>query len=315
MSPMAPAAVAPAAVAPTAAVPAGVALRAADGDVTAFLQMHGLAHLAAQFDDEGYDDLAIIKDKIDEVIGDQELSAADAQALKAYAPAPAAYASAPRAQGQPGAAMTASYSTPFEADSSDEDGDAGGAKVAPSYAPAPAAHVSASPSASGLALNFQAPPAAQPLAGDFAARAVYAFAEMDTNNSGAVSYVELRNWIGKKMREDESIATTTMTDEMRQASLDAFAKHRRESDDMLGVEEVAALLTGLHQTAKAAPAQDAVVDVMKYVPKTPPQASPAQPYAQPAVMAPGYTPGGGAARPVYEPSPSPSPLGRSTLCV
>ena len=114
--------------------------------------------------------------------------------------------------------------------------------------------------------------------GDFAARAAHVFAEMDAGKTGAISYVELRNWIGKKMREDEDLAAKTISDEMRKASLAAFQQHKRVSDDRLiddslGVEEVAALLQAMHLTAKAAsdaaPEQVEIVDVMKYVPTQP----------------------------------------------
>ena len=124
--------------------------------------------------------------------------------------------------------------------------------------------------------SYAAPPADEIVgAAAGAAWAAEVFAEMDTDNNGAIRYVELRNWIGQKMREDAALTVQTITDEMRKVSLAAFEQHKRVSDDRLiddslGVEEVASLLQAMHLTAKAAsdaaPEQVEIVDVMKYVP-------------------------------------------------
>ena len=84
---------------------------------------------------------------------------------------------------------------------------------------------------------------------DVSDRVARVFAEMDKDNSSAISYMELRKWLSKKMRGDGDISANTVTDAMEQAARAAFAKHRRESDDQLGVEEVAALLRDCMETA------------------------------------------------------------------
>ena len=89
---------------------------------------------------------------------------------------------------------------------------------------------------------------------DFDEKVAYTFAQMDTNKTGAVNYMQLRKWISAQMKADDELeGVKGITDEMQEASTDAFAKHKRESDDMLGVDEVAALLRAL--------------DLLKYMPE------------------------------------------------
>jgi hypothetical protein len=88
---------------------------------------------------------------------------------------------------------------------------------------------------------------------DFEERVAYTFAQMDSNNSGAVNYMQLRKWISAQMKADEDVEAKGITDEMQEASTDAFAQYKRHSDDMLGVGEVAELLRAL--------------DLLKYMPE------------------------------------------------
>ena len=88
---------------------------------------------------------------------------------------------------------------------------------------------------------------------DFDEKVAFTFAQMDSNNSGAVNYMQLRKWISAQMKEDDEVDAKGITDEMQEASTDAFAKYKRHSDDMLGVEEVAELLRAL--------------DLLKYMPE------------------------------------------------
>ena len=88
---------------------------------------------------------------------------------------------------------------------------------------------------------------------DFEERVAYTFAQMDSNNVGAVNYMQLRKWISAQMKEDDELDVKGITDEMQEASTDAFAKYKRDSDDMLGVDEIAELLRAL--------------DLLKYMPE------------------------------------------------
>ena len=88
---------------------------------------------------------------------------------------------------------------------------------------------------------------------DFQERVAYTFAQMDTNKSGAVNYMQLRKWISAQMKDDDEVEGKGITDEMQEASTDAFAQYKRHSDDMLGVDEVAELLRAL--------------DLLKYMPE------------------------------------------------
>lgn len=87
---------------------------------------------------------------------------------------------------------------------------------------------------------------------DFEERVAYTFAQMDSTKVGAVNYMQLRKWISAQMKADDEVDAKGITDEMQEASTDAFAKFKRDSDDMLGVEQVAELLRAL--------------DLLKYVP-------------------------------------------------
>eukprot|EP01045_Picozoa_sp_COSAG04_P029402 COSAG04_NODE_4823_length_1877_cov_3.543307_1_plen_440_part_00 len=78
--------------------------------------------------------------------------------------------------------------------------------------------------------------------GGFAEHVAHAFAEMDTNGSGAINYFELRTWLVNKMRGDAGSSNKTVSDEQAQRCRATYARHSRESDDQLGVDEVAALL-------------------------------------------------------------------------
>lgn len=89
---------------------------------------------------------------------------------------------------------------------------------------------------------------------DFDEKVAFTFAQMDTSSTGAVNYMQLRKWISAQMKADDELeGVKGITDEMQEASTGAFATHKRESDDMLGVEEVAALLRAL--------------DLLKYMPE------------------------------------------------
>ena len=79
---------------------------------------------------------------------------------------------------------------------------------------------------------------------EFEERLAYTFSQMDSNKTGAVNYMQLRKWISAQMKDDKELNTGGITDEMQEASTDAFAKYKR-ADDMLGKDEVADLLREL----------------------------------------------------------------------
>lgn len=95
---------------------------------------------------------------------------------------------------------------------------------------------------------------------EFQERLAYTFSQMDPNKTGAVNHMQLRKWISAQMKDDEQVESSGITDEMQEASTDAFAKYKRQSDDMLGVAEVAELLREL--------------DLLKYMPEDVPEPEP-----------------------------------------
>ena len=78
---------------------------------------------------------------------------------------------------------------------------------------------------------------------DFQEKLAYTFQQMG-NGADAINYLQLRKWIAEQMRADEDLEVKGITEEMQKAATDAFAAHKRDSDDMLGVNEVADLLRG-----------------------------------------------------------------------
>lgn len=91
---------------------------------------------------------------------------------------------------------------------------------------------------------------------DFEQRLAYTFAQMG-GGAEAINYVQLWKWITEQMRADADLDVKGVTEEMQTAATDAFAKHKRYSDDMLGMDEVAKLLREL--------------DLLKYIPKEVPE--------------------------------------------
>ena len=79
---------------------------------------------------------------------------------------------------------------------------------------------------------------------DFHEKLAYTFQQM-ANGADAVNYLQLRKWIAEQMRADEDLEVKGITEEMQKAATDAFAAHKRDSDDMLGIDEVADLLRGV----------------------------------------------------------------------
>ena len=95
---------------------------------------------------------------------------------------------------------------------------------------------------------------------EFEEKLAYTFDQMNPNKTGTVNYMQLRKWISAQMKEDDEVDAKGITDEMQEASTDAFAKYKRDSDDLLGLEEVADLLRAL--------------DLLKYMPEEIPEPEP-----------------------------------------
>ncbi len=91
---------------------------------------------------------------------------------------------------------------------------------------------------------------------DFEERLAYTFAQMG-GGAEAINYMQLWKWITVQMRADADLDVKGVTEEMQKAATDAFAKHKRDSDDLLGKEEVADLLREL--------------DLLKYIPEQVPE--------------------------------------------